>query len=258
MAIDLLGELINFGLTYKESKLYLALLETGTTLASDLAKKSHLNRSTTYVLLESLVSKGLAGISEQHKIKYYSPAPPERIVQYLQDNAQKYAELVGTAHNIMPELKSMYVGVGPKPKIQFFEGVEGIKTAYEDTLTSKENILAFASIESSHKTLGDFYPAYYNRRADKNIKIQAIFPDTIEARERMKHNKNELREAYLVPKEKYSFSPEINIYENKIVFVSFVEKFALVIESAELTDAMKKVFDLSWEQAKILNKKNGH
>ncbi len=144
----------------------------------------------------------------------------------------------------------MYSGAGPKPKIQFFEGTEGIKTAYEDTLTSKETILAFASIESMHAALPGFFPDYYKRRAKKNIKIRSIFPDTPEARERVKSNKEEKREAILVPKEKYSFTPETMIYENKIVFMSLKERFALVIESEELADALKKSFELAWLGAK--------
>lgn len=47
----------------------------------------------------------------------------------------------------------------------------------------------------------------------------------------------------------YSFPPEINIYDNKIVFMSLIEKFSLIIESKELADALKKVFELSWKEA---------
>jgi sugar-specific transcriptional regulator TrmB len=251
----LLEKLERFGLSHKESKVYLSLLELGTSIVSDIAKKSSTNRSTAYVLLESLVHRGLVSISEKGGIKLYTPAPPDRLVQYLEESVKKYTELIGIAHTVLPELKSMYVGVGPKPRVQFFEGLEGIKTAYEDTLTSKENIRAYASIEDMHKVLPDYFPQYYKRRAGKNIKIKAIFPDTPAARERAKHNKEEARETFLIPREKYAFSPEINIYDNKIVFMSLIEKFALIIESAELADAFKKAFELSWEGAKTINMK---
>jgi sugar-specific transcriptional regulator TrmB len=249
----LIEELIRFGLSYKEAKVYLSLLEVGTSIVSDIAKKTKTNRSTTYVLLESLVNKGLVSVSEKNKVKLYTPSSPERLIQYLQDSVQKYTQLVGVAHGILPELKSIYVGVGPKPKVQFFEGLEGIKTAYEDTLTSKEAIRAYASIESMHNALQDYFPEYYKRRASKKINIRAIFPDTKEARERVKYNKEEMREAMLVSSEHYGFSPEINIYDNKIVFMSLVEKFALIIESRELADALKKAFELSWNEARRQN-----
>lgn len=249
-------QLEKLGFSPKEADVYVALLELGNAVVSDVAKKASINRSTAYVILESLAERGLVSISENHNVKVFSVTHPERLIKYMQDQVKKYTELVGLAHNLVPELKSLYVGVGPKPRVQFFEGTEGLKTAYEDTLTSQETIRAYASIENMHKALPDYFPEYYQRRADKNITIRAIFPDTPEARERMKYNKNEARESLLVPSDKYAFSPEINIYDNKIVFMSLVEKFALVIESQELADALKKVFELSWEEAKNLSKKH--
>src|SRR3989344_1978506 len=251
--MTILEKLEKFGLSHKEAKVYISLLELGTSIVSDVAKKAQINRSTAYVLLETLAKNGLVSISERKKVRLYTPAPPERLIQLLEESVKKYTELVGVAHNVLPELKSIYVGVGPKPRVQFFEGAEGIKTAYEDTLTSHETILAYASIENMHAVLPDYFPEYYKRRAGKGIKIRAIFPDTKEARERITFNKEEAREALLVPKQKYSFSPEINIYENKIVFMSLRERFALIIESAELADALKKAFELSWQEAARLN-----
>lgn len=246
-------KLEEFGLSRKEATVYLALLQLGTSVVSDTAKKADINRSTAYVLLESLAKQGLVSISKKRNVRWYTPAPPERLIQFLEESVKKYTTLVGKARNLLPELKSMYSGVGPKPKVQFLEGVEGIKTAYEDTLTSKETIRALASIENMHATIPNYFPEYYQRRAQKNISIRAILPDTPEAQERVRHNKEEARETCLVPRDRYGFSPEINIYDDKVVFMSLVEKFALVIESNELADALKKEFDLAWAEAQRLN-----
>ena len=244
-----------FGFSAREVKVYMALLELGTSPVSSVAEKSGIKRSTAYVLLDSLSKRGLVGTIDQDRIRLYNPAPPERLVNYLEDAAKKYSQLVGDAKDILPELKSIYSGVGPKPRIQYFEGDEGVETAYEDTLTSSEEIRAYASIENMHKALPHYFPEYYKRRAGKGISIRAIFPDTPEARERVKYNVEEKRKAYLVPKEKFAMSPEINIYDNKIVFMSLVEKFALIIESNELANALKKAFELSWTAAKLVSKK---
>lgn len=253
--MTLIEKLEKFGLSKKEAKVYISLLELGSSPVNEIAKKALVNRSTTYVLLESLAKHGLVSISEKRGVKFYNPASPERLIQFLEESVKKYTELVGVAHGLLPELKAIYVGVGPKPRVQFFEGPEGIKTAYEDTLTAQETIRAYASIENMHKALPDYFPDYYRRRAKNNVKIRAIFPDTPEAKERTKYNQEEARETLLVPHEEYAFSPEINIYDNKIVFMSLVEKFSLIIESQELADALKKAFELSWEEARKLNNK---
>ena len=144
-------QLEKLGFSPKESDVYLALLELGTAAVSDVAKRANINRSTTYIILDSLAERGLVSTSENQNIKFFSVTPPERLLQYMQDLVKKNTELVGLAHNLLPELKSLYIGVGPKPRVQFFEGTEGLKTAYEDTLTSKETIRAYASIENTIK-----------------------------------------------------------------------------------------------------------
>lgn len=249
-------QLEKFGLSEKESQVYLASLELDAAGVSEIAKRAGLNRSTTYVILESLKKKGLVGVAgeKEHSTLVFTATSPERLQQLAEESVKKFTELVGIAQNIMPELKSMHKGTKKKPRVRYFEGQEGLISAYEDTLTSTETIRAYASIENMHATLRDYFPEYYHRRAGKGIRIRSIHPDTKEARERVQHDKEEFRDSALVPKDTYAFSPEINIYDNKIVFISLVEKFALIMESDELANALKKVFELSWKEAKRLNK----
>ena len=44
-----------------------------------------------------------------------------------------------------------------------------------------------------------------------------------------------------------TFSPEINIYNNKILITSWKEKMAILIESKELADLQRLTFNLLWE-----------
>jgi hypothetical protein len=73
--------------------------------------------------------------------------------------------------------------------------------------------------------------------------------------ERARHDKEEARESALVPIDKYYFSPEINIYDNKVMIASWKEKLGIIIESREIAEAMKTVFELAWAEAKRLDQK---
>jgi hypothetical protein len=125
-----------------------------------------------------------------------------------------------------------------------------MKQVYEDTLTSKETILAFATIEDVHAAFSNYFPRYYKRRAEKGINIRAVFPDTPLSIERTKYDTEEARESVLVPANIYTFHPEINIYDNKMMIASWREKLGIIIESTEIADAMKKIFELAWIGAK--------
>ena len=62
-----------------------------------------------------------------------------------------------------------------------------------------------------------------------------------------------MRTSVLVPLKKYGFHPEINIYDNKVMIASWREKLGITIESSEIADVMKKVFELAWAEAKRLD-----
>jgi sugar-specific transcriptional regulator TrmB len=54
-------KLEKLGFSSKEADVYISLLELGSAIVSDVAKKAGINRSTAYVLLESLAKKGFPG-----------------------------------------------------------------------------------------------------------------------------------------------------------------------------------------------------
>ena len=76
-------KLEKLGFSRKEADVYLALLELGTAIVSDVAKKSQVNRSTAYILLDLLVQRGFVSISEKNKVKLFSITPPENLIQYI-------------------------------------------------------------------------------------------------------------------------------------------------------------------------------
>ena len=203
------SKLAKLGLSEKEAVVYVSLLESGTSTVSEISKNTKINRSTSYVLLEGLSTKGLVSITDRKSSRFYTAVSPERIIYMCEERVKASENLLQYAKTLLPELRSKHKGVGVKPKIQFFEGEEGIKSIYEDTLTSGETIRAYASIDDMHAVIPGYFPEYYKRRAGKGIHIRAIFPDTPAARDRIKHNTEEAREVCLVPSDRFAFTPEI-------------------------------------------------
>ena len=146
--------------------------------------------------------------------------------------------------------------VSDRPKVRFYEGTEGVEQVYEDTLTSHETIRAYANVNEMHAALPDYFPKYYKRRTNKGIHIRAIVPSNEAGKERAGKDKEEARESALVPEDKVYFSPEINIYDNKVMIASWKEKLGIIIESKEIADAMKTIYELAWAESKHLEKEN--
>lgn len=246
--------LSSIDLSDKEISVYIVLLSMGKGTVSTIARRAGLNRTTGYAILDSLVSKRLVSISGKEPKQEYVAESPDAIVELLKQRIEKTTEQLEQAQTILPELKSMH-NVSGRPQVRFYEGKEGLQQVYEDTLTSHEPIRAFAEVGNIHATLPNYFPLYYKRRAQKGILIRAIFPTTPASIALTAHDIGELRETALVPADEYNFSPEINIYDNKVMIASWREKLGITIESAEIADAMKKIFELAWKEAQRLDTK---
>ena len=250
---SLKSTLQSFGFGSKESGVYLALLEIGHGTVTEISRKAGINRTTGYDILASLSTKGLVSISGKEPKQEYVIESPDALTRYLEDQSAQMIENIRKAKEVVPELKSMQAA-DDRPRIKFYEGTEGLRNVYEDTLTSSETILAYACIDDMHKALPGYFPEYYKRRAANGISIRGIVPETKAGLERSTHDIEEKREIAFVPADKYYFSPEINIYDDKIMIASWREKLGIIIESAEIADAMKKIYSLAWAEAKRLNK----
>lgn len=220
---------------------------------TQITRKAGLNRTTGYDVLDNLVAKGLVSISGKEPKQEYAAESPERIISLLEREKEIKNEQLKKIRSLLPEIKSLH-NVTLRPRVRFYEGIQGLKDIYEDTLTSHEQIRAYANISEMHEGLAGYFPKYYERRAGKGISIRAIIPDSPVGKNRANKDKEEMRESMLVPVEKYNFLPEINIYDNKVMIASWREKLGIVIESAEIADAMKKIYELAWQGARIEEK----
>jgi len=246
--------LLEIGFSTKEADVYLAILVLGKGTASNIARRAHIARTTVYDILGSLFDRELVTLSgKEPKQEYVALSPDQLQINIAAELQRKEKDLKQVEESLVPQLKSIH-NVKNRPKVLFYEGKEGLEKVYEDTLSSHETIRAYANVSEMHEALPHYFPQYYKRRTEKGISIRAIFPSNKTGFERAREDKKEARESAIVPADKYYFSPEINIYDNKVMIASWKEKLGIIIESSEVADAMKKVFELAWPEAKRLDK----
>lgn len=240
----MLEQLQKLGFNPKEASVYLAMMELGVISAvSVIAKKAGINRTTTYDILHQLEEKGVVISQIRKSSRYYEALPPEKIINYLNRQQDKYAKLSAEAKNLLPELQSHYRVAG-RPRVYFYEGDEGLMQVYEETLTSKGEILGYASEQEG---IGWYLDSYLKRRIEKKIPERAISPDTAQDRMRFSLDEKEFRQTHLVPKEKLDITPDINIFDNKIMIANWKEKLGIIIESEEIANALRYSYELAWE-----------
>src|SRR3989338_8008661 len=149
----------NSGFLDKEIAIYLTILELGRGTVAEISRKAGINRSTGYVILDSLAGKNLVSISGKEPKQEYVALSPSNLVEYLNREASKQ-------------------------KVFFYEGLAGLEHVYEDSLTSSGDIYSTSTYEEMHETLPKYFSTYYERRAKKKIFVHTFVADTPLARER--------------------------------------------------------------------------
>lgn len=256
MAEVFIKRLIDFGLSDKEAKAYLAILKLGLATANETAKTAGINRSSAYVVLEALRKKGLVGVSDDRKIRNYVAASPDTLLYAARAAAEKQEKVREGIEAVIPELKALHKDAEHKPRIRSYEGKAGLIAALGDSLNCEEKLVRIiSSVEKIFKLVPDYFPEYVRQRTKKGIKMRGIHPANKIVQQLMKMDVPKLDEPILIPEEKYKAPADMAIYDNKIGYMSPENGgFSIIIESNELAEVMKSIFDMAWEEAKRLNK----
>lgn len=244
---EVLGQL---GMHEKKAEVYLACLESGGATAYLIAKKIGLKRPTVYDIINHLMREGLIYKSVRGNVKYFSPADPEKLLKLLQEKEESIKV-------VMPELQRLYNSPSQKPMIRYFEGKEGIKEMYEDSLRScrkGDQILAYVG-QDVLRYLPDYTEDYVTRRVEKGIVLRGIYKKDEYILEYIKKNAAQLRVSKVLDEKDFPVDNETNIYKNKVAIATYgQEMFGMIIESEEIAKTQRALFELAWKAAEDLDK----
>jgi len=118
------------GLTEGEAKVYLSLLQLGSSTSGPIAEHSGVANSVVYRILHSLVQKGLGSFIIKEKTRYFQAAPPERLLDYIDERKQKLDESKEKIRDLIPKIKPLANPI-EENSVVLFEGFKGFQTAWE-------------------------------------------------------------------------------------------------------------------------------
>src|SRR3989344_3779980 len=120
------------GLTEGEIKVYLALLELGSSTTGPIIEKSRIARSIIYQILDKLMQKGLVSHITKERTKYFQAAEPSKILEYIDEREKKLEENRKRIEDILPELL-LKQKMAKKSEANIYVGFKGLRTAHEHT-----------------------------------------------------------------------------------------------------------------------------
>lgn len=245
--MNIINNLKSFGLSEKESKTYIACLELGSSLASEISLKSNLPRTLVYDLLERLINLGLISYTIKDHKKYFTAVNPKELLRIIKEKEKSIKE-------ILPRLEILQKIKGIKrPRVNIYEGKEGMKAIMNDILRSgAKEIICYGSSRSSYEIIPAFIKDWHKKRIAQRINMKLIYNDTKQARRKTRKFKSSLKLL------KYKFMPvklesptATLIYGNKVILQSWTkDPFSVKIESDLMANNQRKYFDELWKIAK--------
>jgi HTH-type transcriptional regulator, sugar sensing transcriptional regulator len=248
--MEIFEQLAKLGIKGNEGKAYIALLKLQKANPHQIAKDAGIERTTVYKILDELAEKGFISKSIEGKRLYYLSESPLSIKHFFQKQEN-------IAEQLIPVLSAFSGSKKLKPKIKFYENIYGIKKVIIDSLVCQEKIRRdFTSVEDLVKFLGgQIITNYINERVKRKISVKSLRcvsnkEKTSEKNWFLKNNNKDILREVRYLKETFLIKPTIMIYDHTVNIISTEkESYALVIQSAEFSQAMKVLFDIAWENS---------
>lgn len=234
----------DIGLSDKEASIYTALLQYENANVSELAKKTKVNRTTIYSILESLAKKGLVSKINVDKKETYQAEPPERLETFVERQKITLEEQAKRLQDIIPQLKSIQRETGEKPVVKYFEGKEGIISSFAD----------FYSKQSEDNTIYNIYPydlikdafsaeeseRLRSSRLARKIKSKVVY--TFATGEKASTDDG-IR--IKIDEKKYPILCDISVYSDKVKISTLGKTLSCIsIESRDLAETIKSIINL--------------
>lgn len=258
--MELHNYLEQLGLAEKESAVYLALLQLGQAPVQQIAKKAGIVRPTAYVILDSLIHKGLVKKGLIGKKTVFISSPPEDLDNLIRMRERQAKEQRERLQHLLPELKALYALSSDQPAIRLFEGKEGLKNLQREFVEiSDEPMYGIGSLDVQEtmfprdsKEYDEDIRGVRIRAGIKSFYLYSSEKGKVISREDDLKNKHESR---YIPHEKLPMSAEIGVHGSLLSIVTFRKKIiGVLIEHPDIASSFKAIFDAAWEAAEKYNK----
>lgn len=241
--------LAEVGLSEKEIKLYLFLLERKPLPAVSIAKGIEESRTNTYMLLDALSKLELVISDDNLAVRHFGIAPPQNLRNIVVEKQQSIKQADAGLRSIMPELSSKYRLSQHKPGVIYREGIDGLRDVLEDMVRAEQEILLIPSdVADEHTEAFEMLLKATVKRKASNIPTRAILHKRGRNWPVMKSWPKQGIATRFIGEDPYD--GEVIIYGDNCIFITYVpELITTVITNKTIAKTMKQLFEQLWAVA---------
>lgn len=252
------NELVKFGLTHNQAKVFIYLGKYGAKTAPEVVKSLGMPRTETYFILNTLQNKGIVTVEFSSPARY-TALPIEQAIYTLinteQENLNILAKREKNITGLWKEVPTFAVETTEtrQDKLQTMEGTGQIYAKIKDMIrTARDQIIIYGS----EKDISRFYHSeiiemMFNSLADARliispaVKIPEFLNDVDKNRVKIIPDEETNNQCFVIKD-----SDEIVLFLRNASHPSH-SVFAMWSNSKSLNEPLRKLFEYSWENSQV-------
>ncbi|MBS3147158.1 helix-turn-helix domain-containing protein [Candidatus Woesearchaeota archaeon] len=241
----------NIGLTHSETKVYLALIELGSSSVGPITEKANVASSKSYELLNKLMNKGLVTTYREGGFRYFKAVDPSRLLDFVKEKKAEFDKYEIKISKIIPVLELKFNEHTVETEVEVFKGYKGAETIFKQMikeLKSGDEFLVIGGGDTPTQNIHTkiFFEKVHRERSRKGIKLRIIYNET---RRKTMNRMNLFPYTYAryLP---FGTPSTINIYNNTTILMSMSPTPAAIrIKDKKISESYKKYFEEMWKIA---------
>ncbi|MCV0431540.1 helix-turn-helix domain-containing protein [Nitrosopumilus sp.] len=252
------NELISFGLTKSQAKVFIYLGKYGSKTASEIAKALQLPRTETYHLVNSLQNMGLAVAELSHPTKYTAMDMAEAVATLVKQEQDRIDTLANKEESLSAMWKeipffAVETDESKSEKMQLLHGNGPITNKIKEMVdSSTDDFRIFGSVSD---LLRMYHSDVFDWITDGQTNLKMVVSPLNKTPEFLSDMNSDLIRAMPSNSENKCFV--INDKKEVLIFMRNAnhptrQVFAWWSDSETLVDMMSSLFELSWEKGEAL------
>ena len=233
-------ELQKLGMTKSEALIFELLVKYGEISGSQLAKKSGIDRSTTYNLLSSLNAKGFVSYAIKNGLKTYQISNPENLKKFAEEKVQ-------IADSLIKEIKKITKRELQEEVVEVYEGKNVPRVMYNIYVNKKnQKYYTYGGYGKMFSKLSSEMTGYIKKfRTNKNSLYAFISKDYPDA------NISKLKTITKnIKKTDFNSVPAgFTIGTESIVFHIYEDESKIIlIKHPLIAKVMRELYEIAWKK----------
>ncbi len=244
-----------FGLSERETTVYLLLLSLGKCPASIVARRAALPVSTAKYTCDELLEKGVVRVTRQRGTAVYVPEDPEKLLLLLDRRRADLERDRERLQSVMGELKSLINPHAVLPKVEFFEGIDGVVDGFHkivDSLDPGEAVCSFMHPFGGVDDMFDLdkpFTSITEAFRKKRVVDRIICPRTPLSEEFASRSKG-IRHVRLYDGQRVDNPTEILIFRDRLYAVAAERQqiFGFMAQNHSIAELLRSNFHALWDR----------